>query len=369
MRISILRGVLRPTLAVGFLLFCGVCCGQVVSTRSDSAEIESLKAKVAGMVRDLQSPRSPVTLAAYTSASVRERAVEEARSFGRSLAERPWSRTILLITDLSPKADRDLCVPCENMVGLASAIRDLPIRIVDADSLEARLAWERGGHGPIAAAPCWVVLVNDVPKAWYQGKVEDAEALYYMAFSGYAPAASASAAVSGGTGRSVSVQGGSYPYPVVASAVLPAATTSPEPRVVSSSRVVEVTTLPPRTTYETLEAYSVPEYAPAPVMRSIPPARRTWHMRGRETAQTLAQHIAQTHGINAAGMSFSDMVNAHSHAHEHTWGSVAGARMSAPAVRARSYYVPAQRSVIGTVLGAPFRVLRSGGCPSGACPR
>ena len=89
---------------------------------------------------------------------------------------------------------------------------------------------------------------------------------------------------------------------------------------------------------------------------SIPPARRQWSYNG---GGSLAQHLAQAHGINAAGMSHQDMVNAHSHAHEGTWGSVRGGyAMSAPV---RRYAQPAMRWTQPVVMRS--------GCPGGMCPR
>lgn len=95
--------------------------------------------------------------------------------------------------------------------------------------------------------------------------------------------------------------------------------------------------------------------------RSIPPARRTWSFGGGNSGPALARHLAQTHGINAAGMSNADMVRAHSHAHEGTWGSVNRSGFTAPQVH-HAMYQPIRYSQ-----QAPT-VMRSGGCPGGNCP-
>ena len=102
---------------------------------------------------------------------------------------------------------------------------------------------------------------------------------------------------------------------------------------------------------------------PQVVQRSIPPARRTWYHNG---GGSLADHIARVHGINPAGMSHQDMVNAHSHAHEGTWNSAYAQRQQEYYVR-RSQPVRTQRTF--TPVRNLFRtVLGAGGCPSGACP-
>jgi glutaredoxin len=112
--------------------------------------------------------------------------------------------------------------------------------------------------------------------------------------------------------------------------------------------------------------YVQPE--PAPVRRSVPPARRQWSYSGQGNPQALAAHL-RSHGIDPTGMSYQDMINAHSHAHEGTWGSVQGrGYASNPAIRQRAF-LPSRP--VARVVTAPFRLFgrASGGCPGGACPR
>lgn len=85
----------------------------------------------------------------------------------------------------------------------------------------------------------------------------------------------------------------------------------------------------------------------APAGFSIPPARRQWTYNGRD----LAAHIRNVHGVDPTGMSYSDMVNAHSHAHEGTWSAVRGATRT-PVIQQRAYYAaPVSQSTCPTCPG------------------
>lgn len=107
--------------------------------------------------------------------------------------------------------------------------------------------------------------------------------------------------------------------------------------------------------YQPPQAAPVGFSAPPVVTRaSIPPARRTWTYNGRD----LAAHVRNTHGIDTSGMSYSDLVKAHSHAHEGTWGAVSGRRVTVQAQ-------PSYSAPLRTVRSQPARVMRSF-CPT--CP-
>lgn len=88
---------------------------------------------------------------------------------------------------------------------------------------------------------------------------------------------------------------------------------------------------------------------PAAAVVSIPPARRTWTYNGRD----LAAHIRNVHGVNVPpGLSHSQLVRLHSHAHENTLHLVRQSGFSSTSPVRQTYYSRAPQAW----------------CPSGRCP-
>lgn len=103
---------------------------------------------------------------------------------------------------------------------------------------------------------------------------------------------------------------------------------------------------------------AVVEPSTVKVLQSVPPASRRWTYSGSD----LAAHVRNVHGIDTTGMSYADLVNAHSHAHEGTWNSVRGGYVASAPARRYTRTAPRMSS------GCPSGSCPSGGCPSGSCP-